>query len=113
MKTLSTVLLSVIISGCSLLPRSHDPVMLNQLVVISIQIEAVDCNKPDWTSTLATTKQLARYADWRQDPQAENLTGLQRHVERIAISTNTTFCELGKKTANGRILAAKTAWEAR
>ena len=113
MKLLVIPVLIAALSGCSLLPRDHDPVMFNNLVTVDIQVDQVNCDNPDWSSAVATSTQLARAAEWRGDPQSENLLGLQRHTERMSQGGSRTFCELGKRTAKGRITAAKTAWEGR
>lgn len=113
MKLISAGVLLLALTGCSLLPRAHDPVMFNQLVKVSIDIESVDCNDPDWSQALSETKQLARYAQWRSDPQSDNLSGLERHVARMTVGSSVAFCELGKKTATARIQAVKTSWENR
>lgn len=113
---ISTVVVSSLLTGCSALnlwPRDHDPVMFNNLVTVDIQVEAVDCDKPDWKPAVATATQLARAAEWRNDPQKENLVGLQQHVNRMNQGGSKTFCELGKKTAGARIQATRTAWEGR
>lgn len=94
-------------------PRAHDPVMFNQLVATDIAIAHVNCEQPDWTTAQQAAEQLAEYAEWRHDPQAENLKGLQAHTDRMSRGGSRVFCELGKKTAAGRIAAAKSAWEGR
>ena len=113
MKRLIAVCAIVALSGCSLLPRAHDPVMFNQLVIVDIEISKVNCEAPNWKPAMAASEQLARYAKWRKDPQSDNLEGLEKHVERMNKGGSKTFCEIGKKTAAGRISAAKTAWEGR
>jgi hypothetical protein len=113
MKQLILVGMLLILAGCSLLPRAHDPVMFGQLVTVDITIKKVNCDRPDWTAAVIQTQHLAQYTEWRRDPQAENLAGLQRHVERMSAGGSKTFCELGKRTAAGRIAAARTAWEGR
>jgi hypothetical protein len=113
MKRLAAVVALILVTGCSLLPRAHDPVMFGQLVTVDITIRKVDCDRPDWKTAVAQTQHLAQYAAWRSDPQAANLDGLHKHAERMNQGGSKTFCELGKKTAAGRIQAAKTAWEGR
>jgi hypothetical protein len=113
MKLLISMLSVVVLTGCSLLPRAHDPVMFGQLVTVDITIRKVDCDRPDWKTAQIQSQHLAQYAAWRSDPQAENLKGLEHHVDRMAAGGSKTFCELGKRTAAGRIQAAKTAWEGR
>jgi hypothetical protein len=113
MKKILTILILTALSGCSLLPRPHDPVLFWQLVTVDITIKKVDCDRPDWKPALMQSEHLALYATWRKDPQATNLNGLHNHIERLNQGGSKTFCELGKKTAAGRISAAKTAWEGR
>ena len=107
----------VLLSGCSTIkeywPRPHDPVMFDTLVKIDIAVEKVDCDKPDWSTAILEAKQLARYTEWRQDPQRENIKGLSAHTERMNKGGSKMFCELGKKTAAQRIQAAKSVWEGR
>ena len=113
MKKILAILILTTLFGCSLLPRNHDPVMFGQLVTVDITIKNIDCDRPDWKTALVQTQHLAQYATWRHDPQAANLDGLHKHIERMNQGGSKTFCELGKKTAAGRIQAAKTAWEGR
>ena len=107
----------VVLSGCSTIkeywPRAHDPVMFDSLVRVDIAIEQIDCAKPDWAAAQAEAHKLARYTEWRGDPQRENVRGLAAHTDRMSKSTSRAFCELGKKTAVQRIEAAKSAWEGR
>lgn len=112
------LLIAVIsLSGCSTIkeywPKPHDPVMFNQLVAVDLAIEKQNCEKPTWTEVHPIAEQLATYTEWRKDPQATNLRGLEKHVDRMNKGGSKTFCELGKKTAKQRIEAAKTAWEGR
>ena len=107
----------VVLSGCSTIkeywPRAHDPVMFENLVRVDIAIEQIDCAKPDWTVAQIEAHKLARYTEWRGDPQRENIKGLAAHTERMSKGGSKVFCELGKKTATQRIEAAKSAWEGR
>jgi len=117
MRTLAIVLSLTLLTGCTTIkkywPRAHDPVMFDHLVAVSVAIDNVDCTKPDWLLAINRSHHLARYAEWRQDPQLENLKGLSAHTERMGKGGSKMFCELGKKTALQRIDAAKSAWEGR
>jgi hypothetical protein len=120
MKQFIIVASVVLISGCSTVdtvkkywPRSHDPVMFNQLIAADIAIAHQNCDSPTWNTVTPITEHLAKYSDWRKDPQSENLKGLHAHVERMNKGGSKTFCEIGKKTAKQRIDAAKSAWEGR
>jgi hypothetical protein len=120
MKKLLIALGIVALSGCSTVetikkywPRDHDPVMFNQLVAADIAIEHQDCGQPSWNTVSPITEQLAKYTEWRKDPQAENLKGLHEHVLRMSKGGSKVFCEIGKKTARQRIEAAESAWKGR
>jgi hypothetical protein len=53
------------------------------------------------------------YVNWRQDPQQENIVGLHNHAIKMSHGGSKIFCEIGKKTAEQRIEAAKSAWRGR
>lgn len=120
MKIISTLIISLTLSGCASVdtikkywPRKHDPVMFDHLVTLSISVERIDCENPDWSHIVEVSNHLSRYAAWRGDPQADNLKGLLNHAERMSNGGSKTFCTLGKKTATQRIEAARSAWEGR
>lgn len=120
MKIVSVIFLSFAISGCAAVdtvkkywPRDHDPVMFNKLVELSVKIEKINCDQPDWSQAVQIAETLDRYAEWRKDPQKDNIKGLYKHTQKMSAGGSKTFCELGKKTADQRIQAAKTAWEGR
>lgn len=117
MRYLITFALILSLSGCTTVkkywPRDHDPALFDQLVAISIAIDKVNCEEPNWAPVVERTQHLSRYAEWRADPQSDNLKGLSAHAEHMSKGGSKKFCELGKKTAAQRIEAAKTAWEGR
>jgi hypothetical protein len=117
MKKLILAICFVSVSGCATVkqywPKAHDTQMFSDLVSLDISVESVDCDAPTWSNALQTSQHLARYAAWRSDPQAENLAGLHKHIEKLNAGGSRAFCELGKKTAKMRIHAAKTAWSGR
>jgi hypothetical protein len=117
MKQLILIAAVATLSGCStianLLPRDHDPVMFNTLVVLNIEIQQVDCAAPDWSSAVLHAEILSQSANWRSDPQAENFVGLHQHMLKLEKGGSVTFCELGKRTAASRIDAARAAWGGR
>jgi hypothetical protein len=117
-------LIFFLITGCSTIqsgvdtvkkywPRDHDPVMFDKVVEINIAIENLNCESPDYTELVPKVIRLARYSELRNDPQAENLKGLEAHVLKLRSSTNKIFCELGKKTALQRLDVAINAWRKR
>jgi hypothetical protein len=119
-KILTGLVVVLALSGCATVetvkkywPRAHDPAMFGNLVELTLAISNVNCEQPDWASAQALARQLATYTEWRRDPQADNIKGLYNHTERMGRGGSKAFCELGKKTAQQRIMAAKSAWETR
>lgn len=117
MKRILITLFAVSLIGCSTIkqywPRAHDPEMFGALVDTDIAVERVNCENPNWTLAIDAATRLARFSEWRSDPQTENLKGLQAHTERMSRGGSKVFCEIGKKTAAQRIQAARSAWEGR
>lgn len=119
-KYLTIAIMATVLSGCAVTdtvkkywPRAHDPVLFDHLVALSVGVETQNCESPAWNNIAPRAEQLAKYAEWRRDPQAENLRGLQKHIDRMSQGGSKGFCELGKKTARQRIEAARTALEGR
>ena len=111
------LIIAVLLSGCStireLWPRPHDAVLFDHLVRMDIMIQRVDCEQANWQPAQEQAEHLARYAEWRHDPQAVNLRGLQQSMVKMSQGGSRVFCELGKKTAHQRVAAARTALEGR
>ena len=94
-------------------PRDHDPVMFDKVVELNIALENLNCEQPDYTEIIPKAIRLARYSELRNDPQAENMKGLENHLLKLKSNSNKVFCELGKKTAVQRINVAIQAWRKR
>ena len=111
------LLATLLLTSCStireLWPRPHDAVLFDHLVRVDVTLDRVDCDKPNWQPVADQSEVLARYAEWRRDPQATNLRGLHQHAVKMSAGGSKMFCELGKKTAHQRIAAARTAMEGR
>jgi hypothetical protein len=107
----------IALAGCSTVqkywPRDHDPVAFQLLVNVDIAVDRVDCEQPDWARAERIAERLAKNTEWREDPQAENLKGLHQHVVKMSTNSNKTFCEFGKRTAQQRINAVRSAWAGR
>ena len=119
MKTIFIFVAAVLLSGCSTVqkywPRAHDPVLVDRWVTVEIAVNAVDCSTPTgaWAQVVPASQHLYVLADFRSDPQTENLKGLWLHTQKMNTTANPKFCELGKKTAQARLAAARSAWAGR
>jgi hypothetical protein len=111
------------LSGCAAVdwvkerwPRAHDPVMAEMWVNTRIALDRVRCDQQPtgWLQVSTESQRLWMIADFRNDPQRANLRGLMDHAQKMSEPTvSQRFCELGKKTAESRLSAARTAWEGR
>lgn len=121
---MNKILLSLIfvlsLPGCSTIqtiqkywPKPHDPVMFDKALTISIAVDAIDCDKPEFTDLIYKSHFLARYAELRNDPQTENLKGLHQHFEKLKSNPKKVFCTFGKATAKDRINVVITSWSKR
>lgn len=115
-----TLIFAILLSGCSSIqavkeywPRDHDPVMFDHLIRIEFNIGEIDCTHPDWKAASNEAALLAKYTEYREDPQRKNIKGLYDHTIKMSKGGSKMFCELGKKTAQGRIDAARNAWKGR
>lgn len=124
MKKIIIISAITLLSGCSTIqsgvdtvkkywPKDHDPVMFDKVVEINIAVENLNCESPDYSELVPKTIRLSRYAQLRNDPQAENLKGLENHILKLKGSNNKVFCELGKKTALQRLDVVVNSWRKR
>lgn len=118
-KIIAAVLIAASLTGCSTIqkywPRAHDPQLVRMWVDTKISLDQVDCAAEDrgWQPVFDNANKLALYTEFRKDPQSENMRGLANHADKMTKGGSKTFCELGKKTADGRLSAARKAWEGR
>lgn len=106
-------------TGCSTIkkywPRAHDPVLVEHWVEVSLAVDNVSCaaEKTGWSEVVLPARKLWMLADFREDPQSENLHGLLEHAKKMSKGGSLMFCEIGKNTAQQRLKAARSAWEGR
>lgn len=118
-KVLAAIVVGLTLTGCSTIqkywPRAHDPQLVRLWVDTKVSLDRVDCSAEDrgWRTVYDNANTLALYTEFRKDPQAENMKGLANHADKMSQGGSKTFCELGKKTADGRLSAARKAWEGR
>jgi 2-keto-3-deoxy-L-rhamnonate aldolase RhmA len=118
-KLIATTLVALTITGCSTIqqywPRAHDPQLVRMWVDTKVSLDQVDCSAEvrGWKSVYENADRLALYTEFRKDPQSQNMRGLAKHAEKMNQGGSKVFCELGKKTADGRLSAARTSWEGR
>ncbi|NDG32530.1 hypothetical protein EB118_20955 [bacterium] len=94
-------------------PKDHDPVMFDRALSISMDIDALNCDNPNFDDLIYKSHFLARYAELRKDPQYENLNGLHQHFEKLKSNPKKIFCTFGKTTAKDRMNIVLTSWSKR
>ena len=128
MKKLIAILGLTLLVGCSsFYPPKHDTALFHDMIQIDIMIEDVDCTpdqatkefyqaRYDWGAIKNKLRVLVRYAEWRDDPQLQNIEGMYNNANKLSQHgeiKSGTFCELSKKVARERINSLKKAWEGR
>jgi len=123
MRNLLIAISFMFLAGCStFLPPKHDNIIFFEMVKIDIMMEGIPCPEnmiPYWLpwAVIAEDLQiLVRYADWRHDPQLDNIIGMYNNAKKLSVPDvikTRAFCELSKKVARERIGALRHAWEGR
>jgi hypothetical protein len=112
---LFVVALAVVLSGCSIiLPKPHDPVMLDQLAIVKVSVNQLQCGEPKhWDEIESKIQRLEIYTEWRADPQAPSVKSLKDSLKKAGESKNKTFCESLLKINKTRIDVIADAWKGR
>jgi len=100
-------------SGCSLLPRDHDPVMFGNLVDVKISVDKLSCDDKNWNAALDKVHTLKVYSELRNDPQATSISQLEEALGKARDSSNKLFCESVLKINKTRIDVVADAWKGR
>lgn len=107
--------LAVVLSGCSIiLPKPHDPIMLDHLVSIKVGVNELRCGEEKhWNEVEYKIQKLELYTEWRADPQAPSVKALKESLKKAGESKNKTFCESLLKINKTRIDVIADAWKGR
>jgi hypothetical protein len=112
---LITIIVAVVLSGCSIiLPRAHDPFMLDQLADVKMVVDQLKCGEePHWNHADTKITKLEIYTTWRSDPQAPSVKSLKDSLKKASESKNKVFCESLLKINKTRIDVIADAWKGR
>lgn len=107
--------LAVLLSGCAfILPKPHDPVMLDHLVSIRLGVDELRCGDDKyWNALEFKVQKLELYTEWRADPQAPSVKALKESLKKAGESKSKTFCESLLKINKARIDVIADAWKGR
>ena len=109
----------VMLQGCSiaaltnLWPKSHDPVMFDQVVSVKLSVDKLNCDDKNWTDAEYKIQHLKVYAELRNDPQANSIAQLQEAINKAKSSNSKLFCENILKINKTRIDVVVDAWKGR
>ena len=104
-----------VLSGCSIiLPKPHDPVMLDHLAYVKMSVNQLHCGEEkQWSEVDTKLYRLEIYTEWRSDPQAPSVKSLRESLKKASESKNKTFCESLLKINKTRIDVIADAWKGR
>ena len=107
-------LLSLLLSSCSIiLPKQHDPVMLDRIVDVHTNYEQTTCDNKDWDKLLSSVHHLKIYASLRSDPQSNNIDQMEQSLRKANETKSQAFCESILKLNKTRIDIVEEAWRGR
>ena len=104
------------LAGCSvILPKPHDPVMLDRIVGIDIQSWKVNCEQKDdrWDTLFTQVHHLKVYTELRDDPQSKSIAQLEEALIKAYNTKNKSFCVSILNLQRTRIKVAEDAWKGR
>jgi|LakMenEpi03Aug12_release.lakeMendotaPanAssembly.Ray.scaffolds.fasta_scaffold10154_1 hypothetical protein len=115
MKTILTVVVFTLLTGCSfIMPKPHDSEMFGRLVDVKISIDKLECGNPlMFQNADEQIERLKIYAVLRKDPQADSIQKLQEAIKKAGETKNKVFCESILKTNKTRIDVVADAWKGR
>jgi hypothetical protein len=115
MKTILTVVIFTLLTGCSfIMPKPHDSEMFGRLVDVKIAVDKLECGNPlMFQNADEHIERLRIYAELRKDPQADSIHKLQDAIKKAGESKNKVFCESVVKTSKTRIDVVVDAWKGR
>ena len=117
MKLINSVLLVVVLSGCSTIqkywPRAHDPALAQSFVTTKLAIEKLQCDTRDgFEEADRNARWLEAYATFRDDPQLESTKGLVTTINKAWASSD-KVCEHWVKLTKERLQVLDKAWSGR
>lgn len=108
------LLASLVLSGCAIIfPKSHDPVMFDQIVSIHVKVDQVNCSNKEWGDLMDKVHHLKVYTELREDPQSKAIAQLEEALQKAYNSKNEKFCESILKLNKTRIAVVEDAWKGR
>jgi hypothetical protein len=106
--------LIVLLSGCSLLPKQHDPVMFDNLVSVKISVENLSCDRKDnWDRVIGKVHHMAVYSELRNDPQSKSVYELEDALGKAKTTTSKIVCDDILVINKERINVISKVWSGR
>ena len=107
----------IFLTGCSsfVVPVKHDPAQTEQYVKLIDHMEDLRCDErvvKDWEKTLKVAHRLVLYSEFRDDPQVNNVKGVEKAINNAYTGTE-AFCEAQLKLTWIRMDIVKKAWKGR
>lgn len=117
MKKLALLSLVVFLSGCAQIKMmlvKHDPALASMYVQTEVNLEVVDCtNKETFKPAVASSHLMAKYAEFRNDPQKDSATAVYTNINKAVSTKEEAVCKRWVNLANSRMSILKKAWSDR
>ena len=113
---INTVLLSVLLTGCSLWPRAHDPALAQSFVTVKQDLQEIDCTDTQttgWNAIVKDANWLREYTEFRNDPQKESAAGLVADLTRARGASSAKVCGHWLELSKKRLDVLNKAWSGR
>lgn len=117
MKKIALVGLVLVLSGCAQIKMmlvKHDPVLANHFVQTRVSLETADCSIKDTLKpSLSSSHLMAKYAEFRNDPQKDSAIGVHNNVGKAIATKDEAACKRWLSLANQRMQVLNKAWSDR
>ena len=119
MKKVIMLLAVVGLTGCStlykIMPTKYDPVLGGNYIELQIEVDELDCTDINGQFDMAAVdaKKLAEYSKFRNDPQLDNVVGIQSNLEKASNAKSKAVCDNYLKLAKLRLQVVRQAWSGR
>jgi protein-disulfide isomerase len=118
MKTINTLILVLLLSGCSLAkywPVPHDPALAQAYVNVQVSIKNISCadKSQGWKTALDQANWLQEYAGFRSDIQLESVTAVQVNLNKAFNTESIKACEIWVNLSKSRMQVLNKAWSGR
>ena len=106
----------VLLTGCAQIKAmlvQHDPALANLYVETVVKVQDAECSdKSTINNAIQSARKLAKYAEFRDDPQVESATAVLTNLNKAAAS-DAAACQRWINLSGQRLQILNKAWSSR